>query len=233
MKRMPAFDQVVMPQGIRWYRYRPGWFLDTAMETTSGQIWVTYWPKGAASHPPEYLGTLYNGMLKNFALPRQPYYDLKLKYYTGPVAYVYGTQAETGELLHWAVSSRGLVENPSGVPQSAQGSDKPSVCRQGDPRQRVALYGLLPDGQSRPILTWRAWQAATFGMWRYSADYPLECAGRFGGYFLVWYQAAGQGAMYWVRNGSVVPFTAARPYLVTDTSLIVYDGDEIIEAHAR
>jgi hypothetical protein len=69
MARMPRFGQAVMPRDVRWVRFRPNWFLDTAMVTTHGQIWVTFWSKVDLSDPPEYLGTLYGGNLVALTYP--------------------------------------------------------------------------------------------------------------------------------------------------------------------
>lgn len=232
MARMPTFNQVMMLPGIRWFRYRPDWYLDEAMETTSGQVWVTYWPKTEASRAPEYFGQLYGGTLRHFMLPREPYYTLVLDYFTGPTPFVRGMQLETGKWFYWAVLPNGSVADSSSVPASLRGTSKRAVCKQGSPASSTALYGLLQDGRWQPILSWRSWQAATLGIWRYDANYPLECAGRFAGYFWVFYESAGQGALYRVSNGTIVPFTAGRPYIVTDRVMILYDGDQIIEAHS-
>jgi hypothetical protein len=106
------------------------------------------------------------------------------------------------------------------------------VCKEGSPRGNVALYGQFADGRWEPILTWRAWEAATLGIWRYDPHYPLECAGRFAGYFWVIYESAGSGAIFRVSNGVIVPFTSGTPDLVTDHAMLIAgEGDQIVEAH--
>jgi hypothetical protein len=80
MARMPRFGQAELPPQVRWIRFRPNWLLDTATATSSGQLWVTVWPKVDLSDPPEYVGTLYGGNLRQFHLPGEPYESLKLDY---------------------------------------------------------------------------------------------------------------------------------------------------------
>jgi len=236
MERMPMFNQVVMAPGIRWFRYRPDWYLDEAMETTSGQVWVTYWPKGESSHPPESFGQLYGGTLRHFVLPREPYHDLGFDYYTAPIPFVNGFSLNpwTDVKLHWAILRNGAVVKSSTLPARLRGHDKQIVCKQGSRASGVALYGLFANGQWRPILTWHAWQRATFGMWNHDRDQPLECAGRFAGHFYAFYETGWTGAIFKVSEGAAIPFAAGRPYLVTDHAMILWgDGDQVIEAHSH
>jgi hypothetical protein len=202
------------------------------METNNGQIWVTYWPKSDASRTPEYLGQLYAGTLRHFVLPREPYYTLGFDYYIGPIPFVNGMQLETGKWFRWAVLPNGAVINSKMLPANLRGHDKKSVCKQGSRTGEVALYGQLPNGRWQPILSWHAWGKATHGAWHFDSDHPLECAGRFDGYFFVFYESAGTGAIYKVNEGTIFPFAVGRPYLVTDHTMIVDGGDVIIEAHA-
>jgi hypothetical protein len=232
---MPQFAQATFPAGVRWFRYQAPWDLDTAMETTAGQLWVTYWPKSSTSHPPEYFGQLYGGVIRHYVLPKEPYYFLKLDNYTGAFPIVDGYPYDPWVHLRWAVLPNGSLINASNLPRNQLGSDRPILCKQGSPQGAVALYGLLPSGQWQPLLTWRVWQAATMGIWQYSPNYPLECAGRFNGRFLVWYDTAGQGAIFVVHQGKAEPFTSGRPYLITDKTMLLAGGpgqDWIIEAHA-
>jgi len=233
MEHMPKFSQVVTAPGIRWFRYRPDWYLDEVMETTSGQVWVTYWPKTPYSRSPEYLGQLYGGTLRHFVLPREPYYTLGLDYPTGPIPFATRMQLETGKWFYWAVLPNGAVVSSKSLSTNLKGHDKQIVCKQGSRASGVALYGLLANGKWRPILTWHAWMTATFGMWQYDRDQPLECAGRFAGHFYALYETAGTGAMYLISDGNAIPFAAGRPYLVTDHAMILWgDGDQVIEAHS-
>ncbi len=235
MDRMPKFNQVVMAPGIRWFRYHPDWYLDTAMETTSGQVWVTYWPKSDSSHPHELFGHLNGGTITHTVLPHEPYYFLKLDYYAAPIPFVYGFSLNpwTDSALHWAVLPNRAVVKSSTLPASLRGHDKEIVCKQGSRTGEVALYGLFANSKWRPILTWHAWQSATFGMWHYDRDQPLECAGRFAGHFYAFYESGDTGAIYMISNGSAIPFAAGRPYLVTDHAMILWGGeDEVIEAHS-
>jgi|GEM_PF-3540033 len=236
-QRLPQLEQIVMPPDVRWFRYRPAWYLDMAMATNSGQVWITYVPRlpgaSGATHP-EYLGQLYAGTVRRFILPREPYYNISLEYYIAAIPFVWGTQLQTGENLHWAILPNGSVVNSQQLPANLRGFEygHPTICKQGSPQSATALYGLLPNGRWQPILSWRQWQAATLGVWHYDPLYPLECAGRFGGYFWVNFESAGVGALYRVRDGTIVPVGVARPYLVTDHAMILSNGDQIIEAHS-
>ena len=234
MQCMPPFNDVAMPQGVHWLRFRPNWYADTVTLTSHGELWITYWPKTDSSHPLEYLGRLAGGVLRPFRIPQQPYYELKLNEPQAAFPSVTGMQQFTGEMLSWVILPGGKVVDARAVPHRLKRSTLPyPLCKEGSPKSSVALYGLFPDNTWHPILTWRAWQTATFGIWRYSQYFPISCVGRFAGYFWATDDSAGSGPLYRIQNGQIVQVTAARSYLVTDKVMLLGDGDQYIEAHAR